>query len=79
MVGSTSWTFGQDNTAMLTNTHNHAHVSLYRRSYSDVFTHKFQSKKYWNEGSCFKNEKQNSKSFFNYDANLTSVITTGTL
>ena len=25
--------------------------------------------------SCHRNEKQNSESFFNYDANLTSVIT----
>ena len=25
--------------------------------------------------SCYRNEKQNSKAFFNYDANLTSLIT----
>ena len=29
------------------------------------------------KGSCHRNEKQNSKSFFKYDANLTSMITIG--
>ena len=28
---------------------------------------------------CLRNKKQNSKSFFNYDANLTSVVTMETL
>ena len=49
--------FCQNNTVILTYTHNHAsHTLLWRCS-------------------CHRNQKQNSKSFFNYDANLTLVIT----
>ena len=53
----TLWTLCQNNTLMLTFTHNHAPGILL-----------------W-QCPCHRNEKQNSESFFNYDANLTSVIT----
>ena len=52
----TLWTLCQNNTLMLTFTHNHAPGILL-----------------W-QFPCHRNEKQNSESFFNYDANLTSVI-----
>ena len=56
LAESATWTFCQNNTVMLTYTHNYApEISLWRCS-------------------CLKNEKQNSKSLFNHDANLTSVI-----
>ena len=57
LAESAPWTFCQNNTVMLTYTHNHALGILLWRC------------------CCHGNEKQNSKSFFNYDANLTSVIT----
>ena len=57
MAESAPWTFCQNNTVMLTYSHNHAPGILL-----------------W-QCSCHRNEKQNSESFFNYDANLTSVIT----
>ena len=57
LAESAPWTFCQNNTVMLTYTHNHAHEILLWRC------------------SCNRNEKQNSKSFCNYDANLTIVIT----
>ena len=57
LAESAPWTFCQNNTVMLTYSHNHAPGILL-----------------W-QCSCHRNEKQNSESFFNYDANLTSVIT----
>ena len=57
MAESAPWTFCQNNTVMLTYSHNHAPGILLWQS------------------CCHRNEKQNSKSFFNYDANLTSVNT----
>ena len=57
LAESVPWTFCQNNTVMLTYSHNHAPGILLWQS------------------CCHRNEKQNSKSFFNYDANLTSVIT----
>ena len=57
LAEGTPWTFCQNNTMMLTYTHNHALGILL-----------------W-QCSCHRNEKQNSEPFFNYDANLTSVIT----
>ena len=58
LAESAPWTFCQNNTVMLTYSHNHAPGILL-----------------W-QCSCHRNEKQNSESFFNCDANLTSVITT---
>ena len=57
LAKSRLWTFYQNNTVMLTYTHNHAPGILL-----------------WH-GSCHRNKNPNSKSFFNYDANLTKVIT----
>ena len=57
LAESAPWTFCQNNTVMLTYSHNHAPGILL-----------------W-QCSCHRHEKQNSESFFNYDANLTSVIT----
>ena len=51
------WNFCQNNTVMLTYSHNHLPGMLL-----------------W-QCSCHIHEKQNSESFFNYDANLTTVIT----
>ena len=50
------WSFCQNNTVMLTYTHNHAAGILL-----------------W-ECSYHRNGKQNSEPFFNFDANLSSVI-----
>ena len=58
MLGeSAPWTFCQNNSVMLTYSHNHTRGILL-----------------W-QCSCLRNAKQNSESFFNYDPNLTSLIT----